>query len=374
MPRDITHIILADEAAEVIKSKEIIDNPHAFHMGCVAEDSFLYSLSPKLSTRLHGGLGDDIRLVVLEMMKQIRKEKNPDKQAEQKAFVCGYLSHMVVDFTFHPLIYSISGSHIKSPDRSPEEIARSKACHRYAETWLDLYLMRDKNLSFKNFRPFRKIVTNIAMRVRLDDFFTDCYQAALKAKKFTWGDNFDLQSQFHNGMTRQFFVDKITKNHNIGKIMRKLDNVLRGRLKLYTSGFYNFRGKIPQRLTAGTFVHPATGEVVHKSIADLEKDAVNCSVKYFKAVDDYIKTGDAEAFLKAVPNINGDTGIENTTLKDINPKITPDLAAMTGENINYTREEVKSIMQKQGKSESDNKKSHSGNALSPVTYISKKLR
>lgn len=363
MPRDTTHVIIADEAAKAIESKEIIDNPHAFHMGCVAEDAFLYSLSPKLSTRLHGGLGDDIRLVALEMLKRLKTEKNPKKQAEQKAFVCGYLSHMVVDFTFHPLIYSISGSQVKSQIRSKKEATLSKACHRYAETWLDLYLMRDKNLSFKNFRPFRKIVANIAMRIRLDDFFTDCYQAALKAKKFTWGDNFDLQAQFHNGMTRQFFVDKITQNQKIGKVLHKLDKVLHGKLKLYTSGFYDFHGNIPPRLTAGTFVHPVTGKVVNKSIADLEQDAVNCSVKYFKAVDDYIKSGDSKAFLNAVPNINGDTGIENTTLWDINQEITPDLAAMVGKNITYTREEVKSIMQKQCKSKLNNKKSRSGNAL-----------
>ena len=37
MPRNITHVILADEAADIIKSKDIFDNPEAFHMGCVAD-------------------------------------------------------------------------------------------------------------------------------------------------------------------------------------------------------------------------------------------------------------------------------------------------------------------------------------------------
>jgi len=322
MPRNITHIIIADEAVNLSKCKDILDNPNAFHMGCVAEDAFLYSLSPQLSTKLHGGLGHDTRAVALEMMNQTRKEKDPIRAAEQKAFICGYLCHMAADLTFHPLIYSISGSQAASNNCSKKDVELAKACHRYAETWLDIYLMKDKNLSFKNFRPFRKIISNVAMRIRLDDFFTDSYQSALKAKKYTWGDNLDLQAQFHNGMSRQLFVDKITQNQTIGRILRKLDKVFHGELKLYTSGFYDFKQDIPSRLTAGSFIHPVTGETIKKSLENLEQDAVKCCAKYIKAVNEYIQSGDREAFLKAVPNINGDTGIENTKLTDIRKKVT----------------------------------------------------
>lgn len=331
MPRNITHIILADEAAEVIKSKDVFDNKEAFHMGCVADDAFLYTASPLLSTRLHGGLGDDTRAVVLEMMDELKKEKNPERAAEQKAFISGYLCHMAADLTFHPLIYSISGSQAKANNLSAADTELSKACHRYAETWLDLHLMKKRNLSFGNFRPFRKIIGSIGMRMRLDDFFTDCFQNSLKAKKHTWGDNFDLQAQFHNGMTRQMFIDKITQNQTIAGILRKLDKVLHGRLKLYTSGFYDFENDIPQRLTAGSFVHPVTGETVNKSIADLEKDAVDCSVKFIKAADEYMKSGDREAFSRVVPNINMDTGIVNSKLWDIRKRITQkDFTSMIG--------------------------------------------
>lgn len=333
MPRDITHIILADEVANIVKSKEILDNSDAFHMGCMADDSFLYTLSPKLSTRLHGGLGDDTRAIVLEMMDQLKKEKNPSRAAEQKAFICGYLCHMATDSTFHPLIYSISGSQVKDNNHSMRDVALSKACHRYAETWLDLYLMRNKHISFKNFKTFHKIITNIPMRIRLDDFFTDCYQNALKAKKCTLGDNFDLQSQFHTGMTRQFLVNKITQNQTIAKMLRKLNEVLHGRLKLYASGFYDLYKDIPERLTAGSFIHPITGEVIKKSIEDLEQEAVASSVKFIRAVDDYMESNDKEAFLKTVPNDNLDTGKEDTKLSDIRKTITrEDFASMMGKN------------------------------------------
>lgn len=310
MPRDITHVILADETAERLNNKDISDNPEAFHMGCLADDSFLFTLSPHLSTRLHG-YEHDTRLIVLEMIHNLKNETDPKKASEKRAFIYGYVCHMAADLTFHPLIYSISGSHFKNSAPSKRDIELSKSCHRYAETWLDLQLMKDKKLSFHDFKPFRKIMRKMGMRVRLDDFFTDCCQNVLKAKKYTWGDNFDLQAQFHNGMTRQFLVDEITQSQTIAKMMRKMDIFSHGKLKLYTSGFYNFSRDIPQRLTSGSFIHPVTGETINKSIADLEEDTIQCSVKFIHAVDDYIKTGDKEAFLRDVPNINLDTGTED---------------------------------------------------------------
>lgn len=356
MPRDITHVILADETAKVVKSQVIFDNIDAFHMGCVADDSFLYTASPKLSTRLHGGLGDDTRAIVLEMMDQLKDEKHPAKAAEKKAFIYGYVCHMAADFTYHPFIYSISGSQVKNNNRSIKEVELSKACHRYAETWLDLYMMKGKNLSFKNFRPFRKIVTKMAMRFRLDDFFTDCYQSALKAKKYTWGDNFDLQAQFHNGMTRQLMVDRITQNQTIGKMLRRLDTVLFGKLNLYISGFYNYGRDVPERLMADSFVHPVTGQIVNKSISDLEHDSVQLSAKFIQAVDEYIKSSNREAFLSAVPNINLDTGIVNSKLMDIRKRVSlNDFISMLGIN----------------KHVQNDKKCHSQRVLPVLSIISK---
>ena len=351
MPRDITHVILADEAAKIIESKEISNHPEAFHMGCVSDDTFLYTASPKLSGKLHGRYKVDTRAIVLEMMNELKKEKNSERAAEKKAFVCGYLCHMAADTVIHPLIYSISGSQSKN-----EEL--SKACHRYAETWLDLYLMKKKNLSFKNFRPFRKIITKMAMRVRLDDFFTDCCQKVLKAKKYTWGDNFDLQAQFHNGMTRQLFVDKITQNQTIGRMLRKLDRVLHGKLKLYISGFYDFNKEIPQRLTADSFIHPVTGKPVNKSIDDLTQDAVACSVEFMRTVDDYLKSNDRGAFLSTVQNFNLDTGTVNGSPSDfIKTATEEDLVSIIGIN-----------------KETEKRKKSSVKVFSLIKYLGKKSR
>lgn len=318
MPRDITHVILADEAAKIVKDKDIFNHLNAFHMGSIAVDTFFYSLSSQLSSRLHGGWGDDTRAVVLKMLEATKKEKDAEKAAEQKAFICGYLCHVAADATYHPLINSVAKSEKKdsSLDMSDEDFAT--ACHRYAETWLDLSMLKNKNLSFENFRPFRKILVDIDVRNRVDYFFTDCYQKTFNASSYNWRDNLDKQALFHNSMTRQFFVDKVTQNPTVAGMMQRLDKILGGKLKPFTSGFYEFSKDVPEQLTAGSFVHPVTGEVIHKSLNDLENDTIKYSVKFMHAVDDYVKSGRKEDFLNAVPNVNLDTGI-----------ITPNVRAKT---------------------------------------------
>ena len=53
MTRDITHVILADEAARIVKDKDILNNPDALHMGSIAVDTFFYSLSNAESPMTH---------------------------------------------------------------------------------------------------------------------------------------------------------------------------------------------------------------------------------------------------------------------------------------------------------------------------------
>ena len=90
MPRDLTHVVFADEIREKLSPaarKDTGENPAAYHMGAIAHDAFLYGSQPKLATKIHGGLGDDTRAVMIEMMDDVRAEKNPDRQAMKRAFV-----------------------------------------------------------------------------------------------------------------------------------------------------------------------------------------------------------------------------------------------------------------------------------------------
>lgn len=80
MPRDLTHVILADDTRQLLSKQARVctyKNRAAFHMGSISPDSFLYGLHSKHSTVIHGGFGDDTRAVVLEMLDDVRQEKIP---------------------------------------------------------------------------------------------------------------------------------------------------------------------------------------------------------------------------------------------------------------------------------------------------------
>ena len=327
MPRDLTHVIIADDILKRSKdswAKGVAEQSTAMHMGAIAHDSFLYGPSPKLSTKMHGGFGDDPRAPALAMLDDVRAEKNPELKAKKKAFAFGYLSHMAVDSVFHPFVYSVSGSQVPENNTSKEGEDMAKARHRYAETWLDVHFLREKGLTFNNFRPMRKIVHNIGDSRMLADFFCKNYQKAYHIDR-------DVSSDFRRGMLVQLAVGKVTQNQNIGSMLRRLDDYTGGKLKLAVSGFYQNDRQIPALMESfKSFKHPVTGEVVHKNLHDLTEEAIVCGTKYIRAAEKYLATGDRAAFLKAVPNKNLDTGVENTKLADIKQVDPADLQALKG--------------------------------------------
>lgn len=314
MPRDLTHVILADDVFERLPAdmgKCIRANKTAYHMGAVSPDSFLFGSDSKLSTRMHGGLGDDTRGVVLEMLDDVRGEKNKKLQERKKAFVFGYLTHMAADAVFHPFVYSVSGSQVPENNPDEEHVRLAKTRHRYVETWLDMHFINKKGYDFDNFRPLRKIVADVPNRREMTDFFCKNYQ-----KNFGIKD--DLNKTFKNSMTIQLFLGKVTKNQTLGKVLRRLDNFLDGRLGMAVSGFYQKDRKIPEKLTEFTsYRHPVTGKMVYTSLDGLTQSAVDRAATMIAAADRYIASGNRKDFLYAVPNVNLDTGIVNTRLSDI---------------------------------------------------------
>lgn len=330
MPRDLTHVIIADEirtdlskdAARVTK-----ENQAAFHMGVISYDSFLYGSSPKTSTTLHGGLGHDTRDVMIKMMDDIRAEKSPEKKDLKKAFLYGFLTHTAVDSSFHPFVYSVSGSQLRENNTSETGVLMAKARHRYVETWLDMHFIEKKGYVFDNFRPLRKIAADVKMRKTAGNFLCDAIEAAYGAKD-------GVRKDFQRGLITQLFVGKITRNQTLGKALRRLDTFFEGRLGTAVSGFYQKDRLMPPSLTDFTaFKHPVTGETVKKTLNDLESDAVLKGRGLIAAAEKYLENGNKREFFKAVPNVNLDTGMENTRLADVRHVEPADLSVLRGEKM-----------------------------------------
>lgn len=327
MPRDLTHIILADDiegklSAETAENLSL--NKTAYHMGAISHDSFLYGPSPKLSTKMHGGLGDDTRNIVLTLMDGVRRETDPETRNVKKAFTFGFLSHIAADTAFHPFVYSVSGSQVRENNPSDEHVRLAKARHRYTETWLDMHFVEKKGCDFDNFRPMRKIVCDVRNRKKLSEFFCDAYQKAYDV-------NDDVSKGYKRGMLIQLFLGKMTRKPSLAKMMRRLDLLLNDRLATETSGFYQTDRQIPALLTQFTsYTHPVTGEKVHKTLDELANDAVERGVALISAAEKYISTGNRKEFLRDVLNTNLDTGLPDTRLSDIKRAVPVPLSSLKG--------------------------------------------
>lgn len=313
MPRDLTHVMLADDTRRHMSKRARMcayKNREAFHMGSISPDSFLYGLHSKHSTAIHGGFGDDTRAVVLEMLDDVRQEKNPELREKKTAFAYGFLCHASADSVFHPFVYSVSGSQVKENNTDDWQVHQAKTRHQYVETWMDVYFLREKKRSLDDYNPLKRVEKS-SDRDTLSKFFCKSYQKAFNIDE-------DLSSAYDRGMTLQLFIGRVTKSQALGKVLRNLDDFLDGRLGTAISGFYQKDRRIPTRLKEfKEFKHPVTGEIVHKSLKDLTKDTITRGAQFIKAAEKYIENGDRDAFLQAVPNINLDTGVENTKLSDI---------------------------------------------------------
>lgn len=110
MPRELTHWLIAEEAADRLAdgplSAAISCNRDAYLLGAVAPDSAFYALLgrqhevlQRIAAAVHGADGhDSLRWV-------------PTHATEAGwAFVAGACTHLATDAVFHPFVYYFSGS------------------------------------------------------------------------------------------------------------------------------------------------------------------------------------------------------------------------------------------------------------------------
>lgn len=145
MPKELTHWHIAREAmkkgipGEV--GKIIASNPALYYLGAIAHDIGFYDLSsPSLANlehvanQLHGVGGENTVTPLCEIMETAFGQNNVRVHL---AFLLGMLTHLVVDSTFHPMVYYMSGNYFAE---DPEERDKAVYRHRLLETAIDLWL------------------------------------------------------------------------------------------------------------------------------------------------------------------------------------------------------------------------------------------
>ena len=135
MPKENTHIYYADTLFESLTTgpcKEIIKSHlKEYYLGAISPDIYFYhrdEVKTKISVALHGCNGEKTNRIILAMLKAPQSPKD-------FAFAAGYMTHTVLDMTFHPVVYYLSGNYY---DEDPAKEASAQYRHRYIETALDM--------------------------------------------------------------------------------------------------------------------------------------------------------------------------------------------------------------------------------------------
>lgn len=145
MPKELLHWHIAREAllrgVPAVVEEILANNSALYYIGAVAHDTAFYDLSrpseasiERVANQLHGVEGENTLLPLVEMMEAALAQKN---QQIFLAFLLGMLTHFVVDSTFHPMVYYLSGNYFAE---DPQDRSKAVFRHRLLETAIDLWL------------------------------------------------------------------------------------------------------------------------------------------------------------------------------------------------------------------------------------------
>lgn len=143
MPKEITHWIVADriyrQMGDCPLKTCLTENISMYYIGSVAPDTPYYlagkhhDLFQGLASRLHGINGEN----TYEPIYMSVKSYPSTIPRPVFAFLCGVITHIMIDSSFHPLVYYLTGDY---HDKDPVKRLNAIANHRRWESELDIYM------------------------------------------------------------------------------------------------------------------------------------------------------------------------------------------------------------------------------------------
>jgi len=143
LPKEITHWIIADRIHEQMGDCPLksclSENIHMYYVGAVAFDTPYYltgsdqGFFQSLAARLHGIKGENTYDPIYMLFKSYPSEI----PRPVFAFLCGVVTHIMIDSAFHPLVYYLTGDY-----NDPDPAAKNRAVvnHRQWESGLDIHM------------------------------------------------------------------------------------------------------------------------------------------------------------------------------------------------------------------------------------------
>lgn len=307
MGKEISHILCAEQASARLPDSStgrfrsiLKDFPRSYHLGAIAADTYFYAVklpfetlsSHRFGDVIHGADGNDTSGPAHEMLKNLRDKPNDPLFGEKAAFLGGFLTHIALDSIFHPYVYHVSGDYYAD---CPVEQKEARVRHRLIEAWFDLHLLRESSLDLAACGFMAGIRRNGARNEELLRFFLAACEKTLSIDPASW-------RGLKRGYRVQMLLNTAFRSPSAGKIIRRTDRILGGRLQSFTALFYPWEScEIPHEIIHfDTFRHPVTGIRLEGGFQSLWSQALQRSMEFLVSMDKFLFRDGGEVDLRSV--------------------------------------------------------------------------
>lgn len=307
MPKEQTHFILAEKAAEAAGScaaaRAIARAPKLYLIGSVIMDTPMYALAEKeqclpLTERLHGKHGENPFIDVARVLKRWG-ERYPD---EALSFCMGVVSHVMADASFHPFVFYVSGD-CHHPLDSVR--ARCLARHRRVETLLDTLFVN----SYKA-RTFYKLCSGAELP---PDELRAMAGTLFGVSGPGWSRRIKLMMSCHCALQATFL------KHPASRLVHLGAKIFYERFMSLDALFYPYDGKKPGLSPdlGLAYRHPVTGLDRKRSINRLGQRAAQSAAEIFQRVSKRRGAGEAAEFLAGIRAPSPETGLPGVSASEM---------------------------------------------------------
>ena len=285
MPKEITHWLIAEQAAALLEGsplgKEVAAYPQCLRLGAVFPD-ILFFISGRgsaarfrrMADYLHGSDGEDTYALLRGLLSFPVEDAYAGPLA---SFWVGIATHIRADMRFHPLVYFLTG-----PYHHPDPAVRRQAVqqHRRFETVMDMYFLAKGN----------RASTKYSLQTILDGLEVPLpylLQKAALSISSSGNEAAEMENALRQGLKTFVTIQALCCRRRIGRVLYASENILPGIVREVTALFHapQLESKFPRLRKEIAYQHPVTGEKRFTTIDDLFGQSIRDCADFCKKME-----------------------------------------------------------------------------------------
>lgn len=301
MPKEITHFIVADRIYQQMEDCPLktclTENISMYYVGAVAPDTAYYltgsyhDFFQSLASRLHGTNGENTYDPIYRMF-----QSYPSTIPRPVfAFLCGVITHIMIDSSFHPLVYYLTGDYY---DKNPVKRLDAVANHRRWESGLDIYMSDNFCIQDPGWLK-RTLNSAVINQNQLLDCLCLLYFMDPRA----------YRPQVKKALTLHAVWMNTAANRPLYSVYRLAGLFSRDRLKPVLALFYPTQINREYYKQEFIYHHAGLNEQRRESIMEIEKRAVDSSLELLMMWKYLPESQEITMFLKGLRGPSLETGV-----------------------------------------------------------------